>query len=49
MKKILFAVLTIALFVSCSKEKTLSTPETAAIEYDHAFVNNATKSATDFT
>ena len=48
MKKIFFAVLALAGLVACSNEDVVSRPQGAAIGFDNAFVENATR-ATDLT
>ena len=49
MKKILFAVLAVAALVSCSKEQTVNVDKGEAISFENAFVENATRAATDLT
>lgn len=49
MKKILFATLALAAFAACNTDEVLSLPEGPAIEFDQAFVENATKAATDLS
>lgn len=43
MKKIFIAIMAVAAAVSCSQEMTLETPKGAAIAFDNAFVENATR------
>jgi hypothetical protein len=47
MKKIIITAFIVTFLAGCSKERTLSAPETLAIGFDRVFVENATKSATD--
>lgn len=49
MKKILFTVLAVAALVSCSKEQTVYVDKGEAISFENAFVENATRVATDLT
>ena len=48
MKKLFIAILGVAAFAACSQEMTLETPKGAAIAFDNAFVENATRAA-DYT
>lgn len=45
MKKLFIAILGVAAFAACSQDVTLETPKGAAIAFDNAFVENATKAA----
>ena len=49
MKKLFIAILGVAAFAACSQEMTLETPKGAAIAFDNAFVENATRAAVDLT
>lgn len=48
MKKIFIAIMAVAAAVSCSQELTVDAPKGAAIAFDNAFVENATRAA-DYT
>lgn len=49
MKKIFIAVLAVAALASCSKEQTINVDKGEAISFENAFVENATRVATDLT
>ena len=49
MKKIFIAIMAVAAAVSCSTELTVDAPKGAAIAFDNAFVENATKAAADIS
>ena len=49
MKKLFIAILAVAAAVSCSQELTVDAPKGAAIAFDNAFVENATRAAEDLT
>lgn len=48
MKKLFIAIMAVAAAVSCSQELTVDAPKGAAIAFDNAFVENATRAA-DYT
>lgn len=45
MKKLFIAILGVAAFAACSQELTVDAPKGAAIAFDNAFVENATRAA----
>ena len=47
MRKIIITAFIVTFLAGCSKERTLSAPETLAIGFDRGFVENATKAASD--
>ena len=49
MKKLFIAIMAVAAAVSCSTELTVDAPKGAAIAFDNAFVENATKAAADIS
>ena len=49
MKKLFIAIMAVAAAVSCSQELTVDAPKGAAIAFDNAFVENATRAAVDLT
>lgn len=49
MKKIIIAALALTAFAACNKSEVVDAPQGAAIAFENAFVDNATKAATDLT
>ena len=49
MKKVFIAILAVAAFAACNKAEVVETAPGVAIAFDNAFVDNATKAATDIT
>ena len=49
MKRICTAILAVAALAACNKSEIIEAPKGAAIAFDNAFVDNATKAATDIT
>ena len=47
MKKVFIAILAVAAFAACNKAEVVETAPGVAIAFDNAFVDNATKAATD--
>ena len=49
MKKVFIAILAAAAFAACNKAEVVESAPVAKISFDNAFVDNATKVATDIT
>ena len=49
MKKVFIAILAVAAFAACNKAEVIESAPATAIAFDNAFVDNATKVATDIT
>lgn len=49
MKKVFIAILAVAAFAACNKAEVIESAPATAIAFDNAFVDNATKAATDLT
>lgn len=49
MKKVFIAILAVAAFAACNKAEVVESAPAAKIAFDNAFVDNATKAATDIT
>ena len=49
MKRIAIIAMAVAAFAACNKSEVIEAPKGVAIEFDNAFVDNATKAATDIT
>ena len=49
MKKVFIAILAVAALAACNKSEVIEAPKGAAIAFDNAFVDNATKAAKDIT
>ena len=49
MKRIFTAILAVAALAACNKSEVIEAPKGAAIAFDNAFVDNATKAAKDIT